>query len=62
LSKHKGLMDYAKKVVKKLEYVEESLVASNEAANHLYLTRLDANLAQNAPIAVTGTFFINPKT
>jgi hypothetical protein len=50
LSKHKGLIDYAKKIVrltpsngKELEYVTENLVTDKAASNRIVLNHLDAS-------------------
>jgi hypothetical protein len=49
LSKHKGMINYAKKVVrlttssaKEVEYVAENLVTDKEASNQIVLNHLDA--------------------
>jgi hypothetical protein len=57
LSKHKSLIDYAKKYVKlttkdgkELEYVTESLVTGKGATNHVKLNQLEASWGQDGPV------------
>jgi hypothetical protein len=57
LSKHKSLIDYAKKYVKlttkdgkELEHVTESLVTGKEATNRVKLNQLEASWGQDGPV------------
>jgi hypothetical protein len=57
LSKHKGLIDYAKKSIKlttpdgkELEYVRESVVTAKGAANHVKLKKLDVSQGPVVPV------------
>jgi hypothetical protein len=61
LSKHNGLIDYAKKAVrltpssdKELEYVAENLVTDKAASNRIVLNQLDA--ASNLDIRIVSKF------
>jgi hypothetical protein len=57
LSKHKGLIDYAKKSIKlttldgkELEYVRELVVTAKGAANHVKLKKLDVSQGPVVPV------------